>query len=647
MAALLTAATEGLRMFEPPAPLTLSQWSDEYLYLSPESSAMPGKFQTSNAEYQRGIMDAITDPRYQRIVLMMGSQLGKTQIQLAVIGYFSHWDPAPILVIQASVDEAENFSKNRVAKMIRDTPALASIFPSPRSRDSGNTLDNKEFPGGVLVMRGANAPAGLASRPIRILLPDEVDRYPKSAGTEGDPVDLAEKRTSNFHNKKIVLASTPGIKNDSRIEEGYRESDQRRYFVPCPHCDEAQVLEWRRLKYEYEEGDEREEDGTRKYRLKEWYYVCVNGCVIEERSKFFMIAKGECGEQPARPMDERVVGFHLNALYSPFVEWRDLIYEWLKSSHNIERQKTFINTRLAETWEIRGEKADKAGIEARREHYGDKLPAGVLMLTCGADVQKDRIEASVVGWGLDSEVWLIEHRKFYGDPSLPVEHEASPWRGLDEFLRTRYPHILGPTFHIAVTLVDSGNGNHTKRVYEFTSARESRGIHACKGVSGFGRPLISGVDRKGVNKALLFSVAVDTAKDLIYSSLRIEQPGPGFVHFPLTEKFDSEYFRQLAAEEKVSEPRGGKLVSVYVVKYERNEALDCFNYAAAARDVANPNFGAIRANLIRRTEEMKAPQEESESEKPAAEPARPLAPVKKTQSIASAFSNGWAGSWRR
>jgi phage terminase large subunit GpA-like protein len=369
--------------------------------------------------------------------------------------------------------------------------------------------------------------------------------------------------------------------------------------------------------------------------------------VIEERSKFFMIAKGEW-RATAKPMDERVVGFHLNALYSPFVEWRDLILEWLKARHNIERQKTFINTRLAQTWEIRGEKANQTAIEARREHYGDKLPAGVLMLTCGADVQKDRIEVSVAGWGLDSEVWLVEHRKLYGDPSLPIEHGDSPWRMLDTFLRKRYPHILGPTLHIVTTLVDSGNGNHTKRVYEFTGARESRGIHACKGVSGFGIPLISSANRKGVNKALLFGVGVDTGKDLIYSSLRVEQQGPGFVHFPLTEDFDSEYFRQLAAEEKVSEVANGKMVSAYVQKYERNEALDCLNYAAAARDVANPNFGAIKANLTRRAEEMNPA--ETATPEPARAPAqvaRPLMPAKPLQSASNPFSNSFINSWRR
>jgi phage terminase large subunit GpA-like protein len=217
LAALHSAVRRSQHLFLPRPQLTLSQWADEYAFIPKESGAYPGRFNTSFAEYQRGIQDAISDPDIETVVMMLPAQSGKSQIDLNAIGFYSHWDPSPILVVQASEREAEKFSKNRIAKMIRDTPVLRKIYPSPRARDSGNTLLNKEFLGGVLTITGANAPAGLASAPIRVLIADEVDRYGESAGTEGDPVDLAEKRTTSFWNRKIILTSTPGIKHLSRI----------------------------------------------------------------------------------------------------------------------------------------------------------------------------------------------------------------------------------------------------------------------------------------------------------------------------------------------------------------------------------------------------------------------------------------------
>lgn len=361
IAALGRAIAKGLSFFKPPDPLTLSAWSDRYAYLPRETSALPGKFQTSTAEYQRGIMDAITDPLIETVVMMMGAQTGKTQIQLNTLGYFSHHDPSPMMFVMPTLDEAEMFSKNRVAKAIRDTPVLRDIYPDPKARDSGNTLLNKEFIGGVLSLVGANSPVGLASKPIRILVADEVDRYPESAGTEGDPVDLAEKRTTTFWNRKKVYASTPGIKKLSRIEQAYESSDQRRYFVPCPHCREMQILEWGRLIYQTEgEGD--------KKRPVSWSYVCVNGCDIEEKHKFEMIRRGEWRAM-TKSRDGKTAGFHINALYSPLTDWKTLIVERIEAEFSVERLKTFINTRLAETWEIRGEGADKTNLEKRKEVY--------------------------------------------------------------------------------------------------------------------------------------------------------------------------------------------------------------------------------------------------------------------------------------
>ena len=596
MAALGAAFTRTLKLYRPPDPLTLSQWSDRYAFIPKESGAFPGKFQTSFAEYQRGIMDAITDPDIETVVLMMCAQSGKTQIQLNTVGYYSHWEPSTILFVQASLSEAEKFSKNRVAKMIRDTPVLKRLFPSPRSRDSGNTLLNKEFLGGVLVLAGSNAPAGLSSMPIRIVVMDEVDRWEESAGTEGDGADLAKKRTVTFWNRKIIMASTPAIKNLSRIEKGYDSSDKRRYFVPCPHCGEMQILEWPRLKWKTEPMGQ-----FQRPRVTEWWYVCTEGCVIEERSKHEMIRNGEW-RATAASHDGKTAGFHINALYSPVVDWLKLIHEWLEAKGSLERMKVFINTNLAETWEIRGTGANVSDLESHKRFEHDLLPAGVLYLTAGVDTQDDRVECSVIGWGLDDERWVIDHRIFRGDPAQPDTDPNSPWAHLREYLLEEWEHALGVTMRVRCALVDSG-GHHTERVYEFTRKHELRGWHAIVGRGGIGKPLISTEHKVGPYETKLFTVGVDTAKEDIYTSFRTKEPGSTYCHF--ANNLPPDYFLQVTAEKLVTTVKDFHTTKEWVKVRERNEALDCFVYARAAVAVRRPNFRKLARSLFKVSEEIR------------------------------------------
>jgi phage terminase large subunit GpA-like protein len=603
LAALGSAFNHAIRLYRPPDALTLSEWSDRFAFIPKESGAFPGKFQTSFAEYQRGIQDAITDPEIETIALMMCAQSGKTQIQLNTVGYYSHWEPSPILFVQASLSEAEKFSKNRVAKMIRDTPVLKKLFPSPRSRDSGNTLLNKEFLGGVLVMAGSNAPAGLSSMPIRIVEMDEVDRWEESAGTEGDPADLAKKRTQTFWNRKIIMASTPAIKNLSRIEKAYDSSDKRRYYVPCPHCGEMQVLEWKRLQWKTEPTA-----ATARPRVIEWHYVCTQGCIIEESEKFEMIRRGEW-RATSESHDGKTAGFQLNALYSPVVDWLKLIHEWLEAQTSLERMKVFVNTNLAETWEIRGTGANMTELEKRQRFQRDVLPSGVLWLTAGVDTQDNRLECTVWGWGLDDERWAIEHKAFPGDPSLPDTDPASPWAALRTYLLEEWEHRSGVTMRIATALIDSG-GHHTERVYEFTRKHELRRWHAIMGRAGIGKPLLSSGSRVGPYKSLLYTVGVDTAKEDVFTSLRIHnsaQGGPGYTHFSNT--LDSEYFRQLTAEKLVKTTRDFNTTMQWVKTSERNEALDCAVYARAAVSVRRPNFRKIARSLFRAAEKLRLERE--------------------------------------
>lgn len=625
-------------MYEPPPVLSLSQWSDKHAYIPPEAGAMPGKFFTASAEYQRGIQDAITDPTIETVVEMLCSQSGKTQIQLNTVGYYSHYEPAPQLFVQASEGEAEKFSKNRVAKMIRATPVLRKLFPSPRARDSGNTLLNKEFPGGVLVLAGANAPAGLASMPIRILQMDEVDRYPESAGTEGDPVDLADRRTTTFWNRKKILASTPGIKNLSRIEKAYEDSDQRKYFVPCPECGLMQHLSWRRLKYELDgEGD-----AARVVRV---WYECLASCEILERSKHEMIRTGEW-RATAQSRDGKTAGFHLNALYPPWLRWTDLINEWRSAKGSLERRKTFINTRLAETWEIRGKGADLHELEKRKAQtdYAHSLPAGALFVTAGVDVQDDRLEATKWAWGMDEERWVVEHQIFRGDPSLPEvvdgrRSELSPWADLEEWLREPLDHELGVQMQVVCALIDSG-GHHTQRVYAFCKKNEARRWFAIIGRAGIGKSLVSRGSEQGPSHAMLYTVGVDTAKEDVYTSLRLDKTGAGYTHF--SGSLDTEYFRQLTSEQLVKTTKDFVTKLEWVKKGERNEALDCAVYARAAVAVLRPNYKKLAAGLQRMAKEIEnKPESDPEAQPetvPDVQPANQPKPVpSRVKRLAEAF----------
>jgi phage terminase large subunit GpA-like protein len=603
LAALDLAIATGLQQFTPPPVLSLSAWADEFAILSREDSAQPGKFQTSSAEYQRGAMDAITDAAVEKVVLMWASQTGKTRIQMNAIGYYSHHDPSPIMIIQFSLEEAEKFSKNRIAKMIRDTPALRKLFKDPRSRDSGNTLLNKEFPGGVLTIAGANSPAGLASKPIRILMPDEVDRYPESAGTEGDPVSLAEKRTTTFWNRKKIMASTPGIKGLSRIEKAFELTDKCFYYVPCPHCAEMQTLIWDRLKWSKSPKD--------KLLPESCFYVCVNGCEIKEGAKYDMVRLGQW-RPTTESVDGKSRGFHLNALYSPWITWPEIITEWLEAQgpQNTETLKTFVNTRLAETWELRGQGAEQSELEKRKEAYTDDpdkdlVPAGALILTVGADVQGDRIEATLMAWGLNDESWAIDHKIFRGDPA-----KQEIWDELDSYLLQTWQHQSGVQMRVVAVMVDSG-GHHTKQVYAFTRKREIRKVYSIKGVAGIGRPLVGRPNRVGKEKTLLFTVGVDTAKELLYSRLRNADPGPGYCHYPAKPCFDAEYFKQLTSEHMVTRTVENQTKIEWKKKYERNEALDCRVYAMAALELLQPKWDAVAKNFQIQVEAAKNPKDKT------------------------------------
>ncbi len=607
-----------------PPKLTVSEWADQFRRLSPEASAEPGVWITSRAEYQRGIMDAISDPRIDTVVVMSSAQVGKTEIVNNVIGFHVAQDPAPVLVLMPTLELGEAWSKDRLAPMLRDTPALRGKIKDARSRDSGNTLLHKAFPGGHLTICGANSPASLASRPIRVVLCDEVDRYPASAGTEGDPVTLARKRSATFWNRKLVLTSTPTVKGGSRIEMAFEASDQRRYWVPCPHCGEHQVLRWSSVRW----------PPTEPHRAAIHCVAC--GCEWTDVERWAAIKRGEWrAEAPTNS----VAGFHLSELYSPWSRIGEIAQAFIEAKKSPETLKAWTNTSLGETWEDAGERIDDTGLMDRREEWSD-APADVLVLTAGVDVQDNRLEVEIVGWGRDEESWSLGWHVIHGDPSAPAL-----WADLDRLLTTPLRREDGAELSIAAAAVDSG-GHHTQAVYAYCRDRYRRRVYAIKGMAGPGRPVWpKKASKNNSGRVNLFLVGVDAAKEAVYARLKIARPGAGFCHFPADREAD--YFAQLTAETISTRYTKGFPVRVWTKRPgARNEALDCRVYAYAALQALAVNWTRLASASA--TFRRAAPAEPAaQIDQPAEQPAPPPAPRPAPRpAFVRPARGGWMNGWR-
>lgn len=552
----------------PPKKLKVSEWADSFRQLSSEASAEPGQWNTDRAPYQRGIMNAVNDPEVDTVIVMSSAQVGKTELILNTIGYYVDYDPSPILLLQPTLEMAEAFSKDRLAPMFRDTTALKNKLGDPKARNSGNTLLHKTFPGGHITMAGANSPSSLASRPIRILLADEVDRYPVSAGTEGDPLNLAAKRTTTFWNKKKVYVSTPTIKGASRIEAEYEDSTMEEWCLPCPHCGSIQPLTWGQIRFE---------DITME---------CIH---CRERASEFEW-KANAGIWVARKEHPNKRGFHLNELASPWKRWEEIISDFREAKKNTETFKVWVNTSLGESWEEKGDTADEEMLIKRRERYNCQVPKDVLVLTAGVDTQDDRLEVEVVGWGKGKESWGIEYKVFYGDPAQNVV-----WQQLDEYLNRDFKYEDGSGLRISCACIDSG-GHFTTEVYKFCKTKEHRRIFAVKGQGGEGKPLVGKASRSNREGVALFNLGVDTGKETLLSRLKIDFEGEGYCHFPIESDrgYDETYFKGLTSEKRVIKYYRGRPKIEWVKRSgTRNEPLDLRNYATAALEILNPNFEVL------------------------------------------------------
>ena len=516
-------------------------------------------------------MDACSDPEIREVVVMAGAQLGKSEAILNIIGYHIENDPSPILVLQPTVEMAQSFSKDRVANgLIKSTPTLRDKVRDPRSRDSGNTTLHKIFPGGALTLTGANSAASLASRPIRMVLCDEVDRYPTSAGTEGDPIQLARKRAATFWNRKIIMVSTPTNKGASRIEDAFEQSDQRHYHVPCKHCETYQVMRWANVQWTDDDPE------TAKY--------CCNSCgsLWTDAERRWSIRNGQW---VAHAEFKGVAGFAINGMYSPWTPLSDGVRDFLSVRKNPEQLRVWTNTYLGETFEDEGETLEPVFLVDRQEDYAEFVPEEVVLITAGADVQDDRVEISIVGWTRDFESFVIDHKVVNGDPSTP-----QLWQSVDSVLFKRYETYDERQMTIRATAIDSG-GHFTNSVYQYSKKNAGNNVFAVKGVGGEGKPIAGRPSKNNIGRVNLFPIGVDTAKDLLFARLRIEEPGPGYVHFP--SNLDDEYFKQLTAEKVVTRFHRGYKKRVFQKIRARNEALDCFVYAMGALAILNVDVNTL------------------------------------------------------
>jgi phage terminase large subunit GpA-like protein len=507
-------------------------------------------------------MDAVTDPAVRELWIMKSAQTGYTEIIGNIVGYYVHQDPSPIMVVQPTMDAAEDWSRDRLAPMIRDTPVLAERFSKEKRRDAANTLRHKTFPGGLLALAISNSPSSLASKPIRVAIFDEVDKYPTSARHAGDPVKLGSKRTTTFWNRKIIAGSTPTVKGSSRIEVGFDLSDQRFYFVPCTHCGEFQRLVWANVRWP---------DG----RPDEAVYVCQHcGVELTDADKAGMLERGQW--RSTKPTNG-VAGFHISELYSPWSSWPQMARAFLEAKRLPETLQQFIIEALGETWEDAGEKLEPQGLLSRRESYtADSLPPGVMLLTAGTDVQDDRLETTIWGWGADEEAWRVEHIVLRGDPG-----GSALWKEHDELLRRRWRTDDGRELVIEACAVDSG-GHYTEQVYLYCSKRTRQRVWAVKGVGGSGR-LAWPRKASKAKRGYVYPVGVDTAKDTIYGRLkRVIEPGAGYVHLDATT--DEAWLEQLTSETVVHRITQGRKVRVWRPRQTgiRQEALDCTVYAWCA-----------------------------------------------------------------
>ena len=602
-ARLNKAMRKALAGMTPPDDLTVTQWAEAKRRLSAESAAEPGPWRTERTPYLREPMDAFTDPKVRHIVMVAASQVGKSEFLNNCIGYIIDEDPGSILFIHPTTIDAQEYSKLRIAPMLRDSPALRQKIAAPKSRDSHNTILQKAYPGGILTMCGSTEAHALASKPIRYVFGDERDRWATSAGNEGDPWDLAMARQTTFYNAKAVEVSTTTIKNASAIEAAYYTGTMERWNSKCPHCGEYHEIRWSDIRFEY---DEIIVSHKKTYKVKKVYYTCPGcGCISTEAEMKRAPAKWIAENPEAYGQGTR--SFWLNAFVSQWASWESIVLKYLNALGSTKKMQVVFNTCFGEPWEDRGDIEDEDSLLARREDYGkDKngepveLPPGVLVLTAGVDTQDDRMEYEIVGHGFFGETWGIEKGIVMGRPD-----DDATWNKLDEVVFDRVMRFEnGVGLRVSMSFVDEG-GHFTQSVRAQCNARISKKVFCIKGMPGQDKPYISPpkkqkifVNQIAVGTCWQYQLGVDSGKEIIMDNLRVQTPGQKYCHFPKRDDYGSAYFAGLLSETKVYDPNKKQPWSWKKIPgHERNEPLDCRNYALAAFKALPKNLDEIDRRL--------------------------------------------------
>lgn len=595
-----------MKVMKPPSDITVTQWAERYHRMSPEDSAETGLYRVSRTPYMKEPMDAFTDPKVRRIVIVAPSQVGKSVLENNVIGYIIDVDPGSILFIQPTVQDAKEYSQLRIAPMIRDCRTLKAKVSEAKSRDSGNTILSKKYPGGILTLCGSTEAHALASKPIRYVLGDERDRWAKSAGDEGDPWLLAMARQTTFYNAKAVEVSTPTIKGKSEIEKSFYKGTMERYQTKCPHCGKFHEIRFKDIRFEYDEIVTRNEVS---HKVNSVWYVCPDCGAISTEAE---MKDSECkwiAENPAA-YENGVRSFWLTAFVSPWASWESIILEFLNAKGDTKKLQVVFNTKFGELWEDRGDLENESDLMDRREDYGLdnygnplELPDGVLVLTCGIDTQDDRVEYEVVGHGFFGQTWGIQKGTIIGRPD-----SEELWDKIDEVIDKGWRYRDGIKRRISVTFMDEG-GHFTQEVRKQCAMRQHKGMYAIKGFSGSDIPYVTkpkkiailGDGKKAVGTCWQYQLGVDSGKQIIMDNLRVQSPeSKNYCHFPRREDYGATYFKGLLSErlEYNEKAKKNNFQWVKIPGHERNEPLDIRNYANAAyRSIVNLDLDKLHDEL--------------------------------------------------
>ncbi|MCM1275471.1 MAG: phage terminase large subunit family protein [Lachnospiraceae bacterium] len=612
-----------LNAMKPPEKITVSEWADKNRRLSSEASAEVGKWRTSRTPYMLDILNSFNDPKVEHIVVVAASQVGKSEAINNMIGYCITQDPGPILLVEPTVDDAKAYSKERIAPMIRETKCLRKAVAAPKSRDSSNTVLQKAFLGGMLTLTGSTEAHALCSRPIRYLFGDERDRWALSAGSEGNPWELATARTTTFYNRKMVEVSTPTIKDASNIAAAFETGTKERWMSECRHCGEYSEVTFDQIRFPHNELGT-DEKGQKVFEIEEIFYVCPKCGGISTEFEVKKQPAKWVAEVPEALKLQKTRSFWLNAWTSPWADWYRICIQYLQAQGDNAKLQAVWNTKFGWLWENRGDLASEDDIMARREEYAAELPDGVLALTCGVDTQDNRLEYEVVGYGHFGEKWGIKKGIIMGRPDTD-----EVWERLDDVIDHKYTFADGVSLKISLTFVDEG-GHFTKEVRLRCLERFHKNVFAIKGAAGnrdipYTSPpkrqnIVIG-DEKNTKRLIptwVYEIGVNAGKQKIFDDLKVQTPGARYCHFPKRDDYGKAYFKSLMSEHLVYDKK--KKTNPWqwekIPGHERNEGLDCRNYANAAFEVVDPDLDAME-NRLRNIRAGKVPEKKKRKKPPA------------------------------